>query len=68
MIEPQDKSKYSALIAQYMSEIHTLIYKLDKLNDECGIIFSGIGIVDVIYHLEDAESCCNIILEDLNFD
>lgn len=65
-IEPVDRQIYSAIFAQYMSEIHTLQHKMEKLHDECCIIFCGTGIIDVIYYLEEAESCCKQILEQLN--
>lgn len=67
MISKEEKTVYTAIIAQYRSEIHSLIYKLEKLDEEMDIVFVYDSIISAIYHLEDAESVLSRMIGELNY-
>ena len=66
MLSKEEKVKYTAMMAQYRSEIQALAYKLEKLDEEMEIIFPYECIIDAVYHLEDAEKILSNLMKDIN--
>ena len=66
MLSKEEEVKYTAMMAQYRSEIQALTYKLEKLDEEMEIIFPYESVIDAVYHLEDAEKILNNLMKDIN--